>query len=121
MQGSKIISYSRDDFYLIKDSSFKKGEYIGKIKSITPSEVIVNIYIFPEDLKDGRKEHMSLYEVFHTKKEIPHKFTGDEKQVKVVDLEEYIKIKYILNNKYYKNILYIKRKNYDEKNNIFYK
>ena len=120
MQGSKIISYSRDDFYLIKDSSFKKGEYIGKIKSITPSEVIVNIYIFPEDLKDGRKEHMSLYEVFHTKKEIPHKFTGDEKQVKVVDLEEYIKIKYVLNDKSYENILYFKRQNYDEKNNSFY-
>ena len=120
MQESKIISYNRDDFYLIKDSSFKKGEYIGKIKSITPSEVIMNIYIFPEDLKDGRKEYMSLYEVFHTKKEIPHKFTGDEKKVKVVDLEEYIKIKYILSEKSWEDKLYFKRQNYDEKNNSFY-
>ena len=63
---------------------------------------------------------MSSYEVFHTKKEIPHKFTGDEKQVKVVDLEEYIKIKYVLNDKSYENILYFKRQNYDEKNNSFY-
>ena len=120
MKESKIISYNRDDFYLIKDFSFKKGEYIGKIKSITPSEVIVNIYLFPEDLKDGRKDYMSLYEVFHTKKEIPHNFTGDEKKVKVVDLEEYIKTKYVLNDRSSDDKLYFKRQNYDEKNNSFY-
>ena len=35
-------------------------------------------------------------------------------------MEEYIKIKYVLNDKSYENILYFKRQNYDEKNNSFY-
>ena len=120
MQESKIISYNRDDFYLIKDTSFKRGEYIGKIKSISPSDVVMSIYIFPEDTKDGRKEYMSEYEVFFAKKEFPYKFTGNEKKIKVVDLEEYIKIKYVLNEKIAEDKLYFRRQNYDEKNNSFY-
>ena len=120
MKESKIISYSRNDFYLIKDASFKKGEYIGKIKSISPSDVIMSIYIFPEDTKDGRKEYMSLYEVYYTKREIPYKFVGDERQVKVVELEEYIQRKYVVPEKELEDKLYFRRQNYDEKNNSFY-
>ena len=120
MKESKIISYSRNDFYLIKDASFKKGEYIGKIKSISPSDVIMSIYIFPEDTKDGRKEYMSLYEVYYTKREIPYKFVGDERQVKVVELEEYIQRKYVVPEKDLEDKLYFRRQNYDEKNNSFY-
>ena len=120
MQESKIISYTRDEYYLIKDSSYKRGEFIGKIKSIGPVQVILSVYIFPEDTKDGRKEHMSSFEVFFTKKEIPYKFIGNEIQVIVLELEEYIKRKYILNDKVNENVLYFRRQNYDEKNNSFY-
>ena len=120
MQESKIISYTRDEYYLIKDSSYKRGEFIGKIKAIGPVQVILSVYIFPEDTKDGRKEHMSSFEVFFTKKEIPYKFIGNEIQVIVLELEEYIKRKYILNDKVNENVLYFRRQNYDEKNNSFY-
>ena len=120
MQESKIISYNRDNFYLIKDSSLKKGGFIGKVKSLGLTDVTLSIYIFPEDTKDGRKEYMSEYEVFYTKKEMQYKFNGNEKQVKVVDLEEYIKIKYILNEKSDENKLFFRRQTYDEKKNSFY-
>ena len=120
MKESKIISYNKDDYFLIKDASFKKGQYIGRIKSITPQEVIMAIYIFPEDTKDGKKEHMSEYEVFYTKREIPYKFVGDEKQVKVVELEAYIQTKYVLLDKSCEDKLYFRRQTYDEKSNTFY-
>ena len=100
MQGSKIISYSKDDFYLIKNSTFKKGEFIGKVKTIETSCANLSVFIFPEDTKDGRKEYMSTYEVFYTKNEIKYTFTGNEKKVFVLDFEEYIKKKYILKEKF---------------------
>ena len=120
MQEGKIISYARDDFFLIKSSSFKRGEFIGKVKSIESSHVLMTIYIFPEDTKDGRKEYMSSYEVFYTKNEIQYQFKGNEKQVFVLELEDYIKRKYILNEKENEDKLYFRRQSYDEKNNSFY-
>ena len=120
MQEGKIISYARDDFFLIKSSALKRGEFIGKVKSIESSHVLMTIYIFPEDTKDGRKEHMSSYEVFYTKNEIQYQFKGNEKQVFVLELEDYIKRKYILNEKENEDKLYFRRQSYDEKNNSFY-
>ena len=120
MQGSKIISYSKDDFYLIKNSTFKKGEFIGKVKTIETSCANLSVFIFPEDTKDGRKEYMSTYEVFYTKNEIKYTFTGNEKKVFVLDFEEYIKKKYILKEKFTEDNIYFKRQNYDEKSNSFY-
>ena len=95
MQKSLIISYNRDDFYLIKDQSYKAGHFIGKIKSLGPNEVNLIIYIFPEDTKEGRKKHMSKSEVFLTDNKLSYKFTGDEKQVMVTDFNNYINKKYI--------------------------
>ena len=120
MQESKIISYNRDDFYLIKTPTLKKGEFIGRIKSIEPSQVIMSVYIFPEDTRDGRKEYMSLYEVFYTKTEIKYKFTGEEKKVFVLELEDYIKRKYIILEKENEDKFYFRRQSYDEKSNSFY-
>ena len=120
MQGSKIISYSKDDFYLIKNSTFKKGEFIGKVKTIETSCANLSVFIFPEDTKDGRKGYMSTYEVFYTKNEIKYTFTGNEKKVFVLDFEEYIKKKYILKEKFTEDNIYFKRQNYDEKSNSFY-
>ena len=93
MQG--IISYHRDDFYEINDKRFKAGKYIGKIKTIKPNEVSLIIYIFPEDTKEGRKQHMSQYEIFLTNYEILYKFVGEESLVSVTDLPNYIKRKFV--------------------------
>ena len=95
MQKSRIISYNRDDFYLIKDQSYKAGHFIGKIKSLDPNEVNLIIYIFPEDTKEGRKQYMSKSEVFLTDNILSYKFTGDETQVMVTDFNNYINKKYI--------------------------
>ena len=120
MQESKIISYNRDDFYLIKNATLKKGQFIGRIKSIEPTQVIMSVYIFPEDTRDGRKEYMSLYEVFYTKNEIKYQFNGEEKKVFVLELEDYIKRKYIILEKENEDKFYFRRQSYDEKSNSFY-
>ena len=120
MQESKIISYNRDDFFLIKTSQLKKGEYIGRIKSIEPTQVLMSVYIFPEDTRDGRKEYMSSYEVFYTKNEIIYQFKGGEKKVFVLELEDYIKRKYIILDKENEDKFYFRRQSYDEKSNSFY-
>ena len=120
MQESKIISYNRDDFYLIKNATLRKGQFIGRIKSIEPTQVIMSVYIFPEDTRDGRKEYMSSYEVFYTKNEIKYQFNGQEKKVFVLELEDYIKRKYIILEKENEDKFYFRRQSYDEKNNSFY-
>lgn len=110
MQG--IISYHKDDYYLINDQHYKAGKFIGKIKSIGPKEVNLSIYIFPEDTKEGRKPHMSLYEVFLTNNEMFYKFSGQEVQISVTDLPNYIKKKYILKENLTNLKLYFQRQIY---------
>ena len=110
MQG--IISYHKDDYFLINDQHYNAGKFIGKIKSIGQKEVTMNIYIFPEDTKEGRKQHMSLYEVFLTNNEIIYKFNGQETQISVTDLPNYIKKKYILKENLSSRKLYFQRQIY---------
>ena len=112
MQG--IISYHIDDFYEIIDKRFKAGKYIGKIKTIKPNEVSLIIYLFPEDTKEGRKQHMSLYEIFLTNCEILYKFIGEESQVSVTDLPNYITRKYIQKENLSSLKLYFQRQIYLE-------
>ena len=112
MQG--IISYHRDDFYEINDKRFKAGKYIGKIKTIKPNEVSLIIYLFPEDTKEGRKQHMSQYEIFLTNYEILYKFIGEESLVSVTDLPNYIKRKYIQKENLSSRKLYFQRQIYLE-------
>ena len=95
MQKGRIISYNRDDYYLIKDLNYKAGQFIGKINSIGPQEVNLIIYIFPEDTEEGRKQHMSKSEVFLTEKKMSYNFTGNETQVIITDFNNYINKKYI--------------------------
>ena len=112
MQG--IISYHRDDFYEINDKRFKAGKYIGKIKTIKPNEVSLIIYLFPEDTKEGRKQHMSQYEIFLTNCEILYKFIGEESLVSVTDLPNYIKRKFIQKENLSSRKLYFQRQIYLE-------
>lgn len=107
-----IISYHRDDFYLIQDPNYKAGQFIGKIKTIGLNEVILSIYIFPEDTKEGKKPHMSLYEIFLTKDEMKYKFKGNELQVTVTDLQNYIQKKYIQKEDLFTRKLYFQRQKY---------
>ena len=110
MQG--IISYHKDDFFLINDKNYNAGKFIGKIKSIGQKEVTLNIYIFPEDTKEGRKQHMSVYEVFLTNNEMFYKFNGQEVQVSVTDLPNYVKKRFILKENLSSRKLYFQRQIY---------
>ena len=114
MQKSQIISYSRDNCYLIKDQSYKAGQFIGRIDSIGLNEVNLIIYIFPEDTKEGRKQHMSNSEIFLTNNKMKYKFSGNETQIIVTNLSNYINKKYIKKQNLSFHQLYFHRQKYLE-------
>ena len=115
MQGDKIIDVHKDDFYLIKDSTFNAEKFIGKVNSLKPNGIaILNIYIFPEDTKNGRQTHNSFLEIFLTEKEIAYQFEGEETQVSVTNLENFIRRKFILKENLSNRQLYFQRQKYFE-------
>ena len=115
MESNSIIDFHRDDFYLIKDPSFNAEKFIGKVNTISPDGIVtLNIYIFPEDTKEGRQQHMSYYEIFLTKNEMAYQFSGNETQVNVTDLPNFIKRKYVQNEDLSIRQLYFQRQKYLE-------
>lgn len=96
MQTNTMINYHIDDYYLIYDPSYNAEKFIGRVNSIGQNGIVtLNIYIFPEDTNEGRKQHMSYYEIFLTKNEMSYQLSGNETQVNVTDLPNFIKRKYI--------------------------
>ena len=115
MQNNAIIDYHKDDYYMISDPSFKAERFIGKVNSINIDGVVtLNIYIFPEDTKEGRQMYMSYYEIFLTKNEMAYQFSGNEIQVNVTDLPNFIKRKYIQKEDLSIRQLYFQRQKYLE-------
>ena len=115
MQNDSGIDFHRDDFYLIKDPSFNAEKFIGKVNTVSPDGIVtLNIYIFPEDTREGRQNHMSYYEIFLTKNEMAYQFSGNEKKVNVTDLPNFIKRKYIQNEDMSIHQLYFQRQKYLE-------
>ena len=95
MQPVKKSKYNVGEYYLIKDSNYKSDQFIGKIKVIGSDEVTLNIYIFPADTKEGRKDHNGQFEVFATDDEMRYKFSGKEYKVEVTSLADYVNRKYV--------------------------
>ena len=115
MQGDIIIDVHKDDFYLIKDPSFNAEKFIGKVNSLSPDGIVtLNVYIFPEDTKEGRQPHHSYYEIFLTENEMAYQFIGEETQVNVTNLSNFIKRKYVLNEDLSIRQLYFQRQKYLE-------
>ena len=109
-------------FYIIRDNiNYKANKFIGEIlKECEDNTFLLNIYIFPEDTKDGRQEHMSSNEVFLTPSQILLKFDKNWKsEVEVVSLINYINRKYI-NKEKLKFPLYFQRQTYSLEKNLFY-
>ena len=115
MKNNAIIDFHKDDYYMISDPSFKAERFIGKVNSINIDGVVtLNIYIFPEDTKEGRQMYMSYYEIFLTKNEMAYQFSGNEIQVNVTDLPNFIKRKYIQKEDLSVRQLYFQRQKYLE-------
>ena len=113
MQGDKIIDVHKDDFYLIKDSTFNAEKFIGRVSSLNPNGIaLLNVYIFPEDTQNGRKTYNSFLEIFLTEKEIAYQFEGEETQVSVTNLENFIKRKFIQKENLSNRQLYFQRQKY---------
>ena len=115
MQTNTMINYHIDDYYLIIDPSYNAEKFIGRVNSIGQNGIVtLNIYIFPEDTNEGRKQHMSYYEIFLTKNEMSYKLSGNETQVNVTDLPNFIKRKYIQKEDLSVRQLYFQRQKYLE-------
>ena len=118
------MDYCKGDFYLIEDHNYKSNKYIGEIirdKNKEKNIYLINIYIFPEDTKDGRQQYMSQFEVFLNPTQQLYEFTDiKEQKVLVVSLEDYILLKYNMDQSQ-KNMypLYFYRQSYSLENNIF--
>ena len=116
MQSLRKNKYNVGEYYLIKDSNYKSDQFIGKIKVIGLDEVTLNIYIFPADTIEGRKDHNGQFEVFETDDEMRYKFTGKEYKVEVTTLEDYVNRKYVQKDCFHP--LYFKRQKYINNNLI---
>ena len=115
MQTNTMINYHIDDYYLIMDPNYNAEKFIGRINSIGQNGIVtLNIYIFPEDTNEGRKQHMSYYEIFLTKNEMSYQLSGNETQVNVTDLPNFIKRKYIQKEDLSVRQLYFQRQKYLE-------
>ena len=114
------MQYSKGDFFLIEDEKYKANKYIGQIKEEKDNNwFLLNIYIFPEDTINGRQSYMSQFEVFFNGVQSLYQFKGiKEQKVRVVTLEEYIKIKYDDKEKM-TCPLYYQRQSYSLEKNIF--
>lgn len=95
MDNGQIITYNKGETYLILDKDYKSGKYIGKVTTLVSNGVILKVYIFPDDLKEGKKRHMSMSEVFETDIESIYKFKGAEIRVTLTDIATYVKKKYV--------------------------
>ena len=90
MEGDIIIDVYKDDFFLVKDPSFNVEKFIFKVNSLSPDDIVtLNVYIFPEDTKQGRQPHNSYYEIFLTENEMAYQFIGEETQVNVINLQKF--------------------------------
>ena len=105
--------YKKGEYFLIQDNNYKANKFIGEILDQKERNLyLLNVYIFPEDTKDGRQYYMSQYEVFLTSSEVLYSFDKkNEVKVEVTTIEEYISRKYISNEKV-KYPLYFKRQIY---------
>ena len=112
--------YKKGEYFLIQDNNYKANKFIGEILDQKERNLyLLNVYIFPEDTKDGRQYYMSQYEVFLTSSEVLYSFDKkNEVKVEVTTIEEYISRKYISNEKV-KYPLYFKRQIYCCEKNIF--
>ena len=115
------MSLKKGDFYLINDNkNYKANKFIGEIiKEESNNCFLLNIYIFPEDTKDGRSSHMSVNEVFLTSSQNLLQLNDQwDIKVEVVSLHEYINRKYINKEELQYN-LYFARQAYSFDRQIF--
>ena len=112
--------HKKGEYFLIQNNNYKANKFIGEILDKKEKNLyLLNVYIFPEDTKDGRQNYMSQFEVFLTPSELLYSFGNkNEEKVEVTTIEEYIKRKYIFNEKV-KYPLYFKRQIYCPEKNIF--
>lgn len=115
------MNYKIGEFYLIKkfNERLNLNKYIGEITNINGNKTYsLKIYIFPESTKTGRKDYMSINEVYSTERKISYQFNGqNETKIELISFERFLNLKQ--NNQKVGKDIFFYRQSYSFETNKF--